>query len=428
MQAGKRGDYGLAIGAFEKALEEPSLTVPQYATLQQYLCVVHKLQQNYSQALVHATRAVEAEPQNFRHRGNLANIQRDLRDFESAAHHYGSAMELCAAVSGGKAEIHRAQLRFNRALMELIQGDYARGTRGFLAKALGGKERTLPSLLHTLPRWQGEALKGRRVLVHAIEGFGDCLQWLRFLPLLKTKTGAKAVGFCPHPELSSLLLPKGVAQMQHNDFTLYKNVKVATSGAAFDIWLPLYALLFLCEARPECLPPPWQHLYPASTVGPEELQHRSFKVALVWQVNPDAPTARRRNVPLENFAPLIENFSQGSGRAHFFSLQYAAPEVSLSEALITDLSPYMTTFAHTAALLKQMDLLLSVDTVSAHLGAALGVPTRVLLPYICDWRWGLKGQTSFWYPQNFRLLRQPAPGNWGPVMKQLWSELSAWKV
>lgn len=387
-----------------------------------------KQQGRYADALYHAQQAVQYTPDRFHAWGNLANIQRDLQDFARAEHSYQQALRRCADPQS------RAQLRFNWALSQLTQGNYTQGWQGFLAKFAGGHERSAPDALQGLPRWQGESLVGKRVLVQALEGFGDCLQWLRFLPLLRQATGCGPVGVCSHPELSPLLLPpEARAYSPLHQVSLYVDAQLALAQQDFDLWLPLYALPHLCRAQLEHLPAPWERLFPAavallSASQPADTGRR--RIGLVWQVNPLAPTARRRNLPFAQLVSLLQTLYAADPQVQFYSFQYhlsAAEETDLQRVAVqlplTDLRPQLLDFAHTAGLLQQMDVLITVDTVMAHLGAALRVPTHLLLSYVADWRWlTAVYRESPWYPaerSDFRLFRQTEPGNWQTVCDQV---------
>lgn len=397
----------------------------QQAQAHQRLYLQCKQQGRYTDALYHAQQAVQMAPERFHVWGNLANIQRDLQDFARAERSYQEALRRCVDPQA------RAQLRFNWALCQLAQGNYTQGWQGFLAKFAGGHERPAPDALQVLPRWQGETLAGKRVLVQALEGFGDCLQWLRFVPLLGQATGCQQVGFCSHPELSSLLLPPGArAYSPLHCVTFYKDAETALHQDAFDLWLPLYALPHVCRAQLEHLPLPWAPLFPALVDGlpsPAKNEETGFRrVGIAWQANPLAPTAQRRNLPLPQLVALLRILSQQYPELHFYSFQYhlsAGDELELQRVAaqlpLTDLRPQLHDFAHTAGFLQQMDALITVDTVMAHLGAALRVPTRLLLSYVADWRWlSSVYRQSPWYPaerSDFVLFRQTEPGDWPSV-------------
>lgn len=449
-EAFEQGDYVKAQALFEAHLKVwqahtkgSVLNAEEQDTggrLHQYLCLVHKARLHYPEALLHAQQAVRYAPLRFSTWGNLANLQRDLQDFPQALASYEQALRYCHSETG------RAQLRFNQALAQLTAGDYTRGTQGFLAKAAGGHERPGPQVLQRIPRWQaGESLVGKRVLVQALEGFGDCLQWLRFLPDFQAHTRCEQVGFCPHPELSGLLLSeadyaRGYAH--YETFTLFKDADTAHRVQPFDLWVPLYALMYLCQAQIHHLPPPWQGIFPASVASlrPQSKtqlpQSQTVRIAIAWQANPLAPTARRRNCPFAVLKTFMRSHLETHPHTLFYSLQYRPDATTLAEIRataqelpLTDLSPQLQNFAQTAGFLKQMDALVTVDTVMAHLSAALRIPTHLLLSYVADWRWlNRERDHSPWYPEShspFQLYRQQTPGDWEGVLQRVSASLKS---
>lgn len=453
---------------FEALLQTESGINPEpQGVLHQYLVMVCKARFDYAGALFHARQAVQCLPHSYKAWGNLANLQRDLQDFYPADASYRKALLLCHRAQDPVAQ---AQLRFNLALLQLTRGDDVQGSLGFLAKAQGGLERPAPEALACLPRWQGESLRGKRVLIQALEGFGDCLQWLRFVPQFKAFTGAAAVGFCPHPELVTLLFSAeeqraGYAPL--DSFCMFVDPELALRSEAYEVWLPLYALLHLCQARFDHLPAPWQRVFPArvppvSSLNTQACPRTPLKIGLVWQANPLAPTARRRNVPVAQLSQWMHEMAGATATADqgrplkFYGLQYQPLEPLPTGPNFEDLSESLTDFAVTAAYVQQMDVLVTVDTVMAHLGATLGVPVCLLLSYVADWRWLSRAhQQSPWYgqiygqtyghtldtisaagvaeavPQTsralFKLCRQSAPGQWSGALARVTQQLQQTK-
>jgi hypothetical protein len=142
---------------------------------------------------------------------------------------------------------------------------------------------------------------------------------------------------------------------------------------------------------------------------------KGLRVGLVWAGNPSHPKDRARSIPLPLLEPLF-----GIESAHMFSLQLGPAAAQLAAAMpqITDLAPAIHDMADTAALMANMDLVISVDTAPVHLAGALGKPAWLLIPYSPDWRWLLDREDSPWYP-TMRLFRQPAPGDWQSVVDAL---------
>jgi hypothetical protein len=148
---------------------------------------------------------------------------------------------------------------------------------------------------------------------------------------------------------------------------------------------------------------------------------RGLRVGLVWSGNPKYSDDLIRSIPRHLIASLLDVHG-----VCFFSLQLgaAASQVDVPQAALIDLQPAITDMADTAALLRHLDLVITVDTAVAHLSGALGRPTWVLLPFVPDWRWLMGRSDSPWYP-TARLFRQPRVGDWNSVVQQVRRELAA---
>jgi len=142
-----------------------------------------------------------------------------------------------------------------------------------------------------------------------------------------------------------------------------------------------------------------------------------FKIGIVWAGNPKQEDDWKRSVAFDKFRILL-----GISGIEFFSLQKEIIDDEIEDLEITDLSEYLYDFADTAAIIENLDLVISVDTSVAHLAGALGKPTWILLSHIPDWRWMLNRNDSPWYPST-RLFRQPKPGDWDSVFREVEDEL-----
>lgn len=317
------------------------------------------------------------------------------------------AMAACDIVL--KAAPDHAEAHWNRALLLLQQGRYREGWQEYEWR---WKKRRFTSPLRQFaqPHWQGEPLTGRTILIHAEQGFGDTLQFCRYLPLLAVS--ASRVVFECHPPLAALMK------------TLSPGIDIVPMGQplpAFDYHLPLMSLPLLFNTTVETIPktvpyvhPPAERLPFWQSVVPEDGRRR---VGLCWagKAYPDPG----RTIPAAALAPLTARTEVA-----FVSLQLGEggerPAVNL-----VDITMLVRDFADTAALLAQLDLVITIDTAVAHLAGALGKETWVLLPAAPDWRWLLKRDDSPWYP-TMRLFRQQQPGNWFDVVDRVATALREW--
>ena len=269
------------------------------------------------------------------------------------------------------------------------------------------------------PRWLGQDdVKGKTILIHADEGFGDTLQFLRYIPMLAAR-GARVV-FVVEEALYPLLsyLP-GVAVC----------VPIGTQPLpAFDLHCAIGSLPMAFGTRLDTIPSLTSYL-PAvrearvraweGRLQEREAAGKKLRVGLVWFGNPSHKNDHYRSIPLRMFSRLLD------ADASFVSLQKnPRPEdkALLEQAGVIDLTSDLADFAETAALVSCLDLVITVDTSAAHLAGALGRPTWILLPYFPDYRWLLDRDDSPWYP-TARLFRQTEARDWGDVVERVRSEL-----
>lgn len=302
-----------------------------------------------------------------------------------------------------------AEARFDLAYLLLRQGRYAEGWPCLEARDWYAPiERSLG-----LPRWQGEALAGKSLLIGLEAGHGDMIQFCRYVPLLKA-AGARRVSVLCHPPLARLLrtLP-GVDEVLA--------VGDPAPAESWDYWSPPLSLPCHLQTRLETIPGrlPYLAAEPAlvEAWAARMAAGAGLRVGLVWKGNPRFENDGERSLSsLHELAPLA-----GIPGLRFYSLQKGAGEAEASDPgrpfPIVDLGSRIADFTDTAAIIANLDLVISVDTAAAHLAGALGKPCWVLLPdYQTDWRWLAGRDDSPWYPGVVRLFRQPAGGGWSPVI------------
>jgi hypothetical protein len=250
--------------------------------------------------------------------------------------------------------------------------------------------------------WNGQPLKGSRVLVRCLHGLGDTIQFVRYVRLIRTM--ARSVTIEAQPKLKTLLAQSDLAD------------SVITWSEPQPVWdrqLEIMELPLIFRATIETIPRSVPYLrVPESVENPLPFGSTGVRVGIAWT---SSAFNRARSIPIEEIAPLftIPGIS-------FFGLQAGPEHTELSPWLprVYDLHQSVATIHDTARVFKQLDLIITVDTMTAHLAGALAIPVWTLLPYECDWRWMLHRSDSPWYP-TMRLFRQPSPGNWKPVVGQL---------
>jgi hypothetical protein len=265
------------------------------------------------------------------------------------------------------------------------------------------------------PQWQGEGLDAHRILVHAEQGLGDSLQFIRYARLIAER-GGKVIVECPRTLADLFRTATGVHE-------------VITAGdplPAFDMHVAMLSLPLLFNTTSSSIPNEMPYLF-AESRRREEWRHRlataRHKIGLAWTGNPARPSLRKRHIDARILLPLMSVKD-----VEFYSLQVdqISADTRGDSLKITDLTEHLHDFADTAALMMELDLIISVDTAVAHLAGALGRPVWTLLPFVPDWRWGLKGETTPWYP-TMRLFRQPVLGDWDSVIQRVTRELAQWE-
>lgn len=298
------------------------------------------------------------------------------------------------------------QAHWNEGIALLLAGDYARGWEKYEArKGYDGFARLYPD--PEGPVWQGEALDGRTILVHAEQGLGDTIQFARYLPLLAAH-GTRVVLAC-----DAALVPLMAMQPAALMPALAAVVARGSALPPYDCWVNQMSLPHRFATRLESIPAPAQYLA-ADRARAERFAGRlpaGPRIGLAWAGNPLHSNDRRRSMPCTALAPLLAMRS-----VSFVSLQVGPRAQDAAELPgLIDFTPEVRDFADTAALIATLDLVITVDTSVAHCAGALGKETWVMLPHAPDWRWLTGRNDSPWYP-TVRLLRQPEPGAWQAVV------------
>ena len=310
------------------------------------------------------------------------------------------------------------ELHFSLSQLLLMTGRYPEGWREYEWR--WRMDRFNGSMLRfAQPRWDGRRLE-RTLLVHGEAGFGDMFQFVRYVRLAAQRC-ARVIVEC-QPALAALIADvEGVSE-------------VVLQGAAlppFDAHIPLIAFPGLFGSTVEDLA--WNGPY--IHADPQRVQQwaakvaaaapRRRKVGLVWSGDASNSSNRERTVTLQQLASLAQ-----AANVTFFSLQKGGPAVqpgAIPDGMhFVDLMPDLRDFSDTAALLTQLDLVVSVDTGVAHLAGAMGRPTWVLLAFSPPWRYHVERSDNPWYPEVMRLFRQQVPGDWGVPLQQLTQDLVAW--
>lgn len=372
---------------------------PDLAEAHSNLGDVRAREERAEEAVACYQRAIELKP----HSGELQNklgfgLQR-LGRFREALERFDQALRL----SPNLADAH-----INRAMAWLQMGDFERGWPEYEWRWKGkdfGK-RALPQ-----PRWDGAPVPGRKVFLHAEQGLGDTIQFARYVPLVRAASAATVILEC-QPRLIPLLE------------TLEGVDRVVPAGGPlpeFDLHAPLLSLPGIFRTRAETIPASVPYL----RVAPERVARQRarmgapdrFKVGLAWSGNPKHQRDRARSIPLAALAELAH-----VPHTAFFSLQRGPGAEQLRELPpgfeVLELEEESGDILDTAAAVLNLDLVITIDSLIAHLAGALGKPVWILLESSPDWRWLLAVDHSPWYP-TARLFRQARRGDWRELVERV---------
>jgi tetratricopeptide (TPR) repeat protein len=325
---------------------------------------------------------------------------------------------------------------YNLALTRLRLGDWERGWPAYEARWRFREIHRTPRIFRQ-PRWQGEPLEGRRVLLHAEQGLGDTIQFCRYASLVAARGGLAVLQVqMPAERLLGTLPAVAAGQAEI--------VPLGSEPPEFDLECPLLSLPAVFGTTLETVPWPGAYL----GADPElELEKRArfpnlrpnfrvnevdeqiavrdgewrLRVGVAWAGNPHYKGDRQRSMKLETLLPLLR-----TPGITWISLQKGPAAKQLAslpgDVVVWDGSSSDRDLAETAALVATLDLVVTTDTCIAHLAGAMGKPVWIILPHLGDWRWMEKIETTPWYP-TARLLRQSQPGNWAGVLDRVIEDL-----
>lgn len=383
------------------------------------------------EALASLDAALAHDPESARTRHNLGNVLVRLCRYDDAVTSFdaairrepayaeswasrGLALKLLGRFDEARASFetalqhdsHSIHARANRGELKLLLGDFKTGWADYEFRFFTERQ-TKPALRTAVPEWDGRARPGARIVVLADQGSGDAIQFSRFLPRLAS-TGAEVTFVCP-PRLQRILRPltEGITVIDSvgDETAFHYQIALSSMPGVFRT-----DLASLADSAPYLGAEPdlvrrWN----------ERLGPGGFKVGLCWRGSQNWQCDPNRSIPLATLAPL-----GGIPGVRLISLQLPDNAETGGVALtIEELGGSLDTgadgFVDTAAVMANLDLVLTCDTSIAHLAGALGRPTWVLLQAVPEWRWMLERTTSPWYP-TMRLFRQRRAGDWdGPV-------------
>jgi Flp pilus assembly protein TadD len=402
---GQEGRADEAIGLLKAAVARQ----PNVGNWHLNLCALYRGKNMLDEALQSGLEAIRHSPDTAAHRVELAltHLTRGERDLASLRYREAMARE---------PENPSAHMGLGELLLSL--GEYAPGWleyawRNKLDQARG----TLPKMVAA--QWNGMTLPGGRLLLVADQGFGDMIQFARYIPWIKPRVPHLSIGWGPevtallgsHPDIDHCF-GKWADAPPHDAYVLLSSLPQIFGTELATIPTPIPYLSMLPDRIDY-----WA--YRLAALRPD----RRRRVGLAWSGRPTHPNNLRRSVRLELLAPIL-----AVDGVDFFGLQKPFPDEDRAFAAglrnFVDLSPELTDFAETGAVIRNLDLVIAVDTAVVHLAGAMGSEAWVMVPEPADWRWLLDRTDSPWYP-SLVLFRQKRSADWAPVTAEIAAALAA---
>lgn len=431
----------------EVALLEQAIRIrPNYASALSNLGNALQRLGKVDEAVAHCQKAVQLEPNNAQAHNNLGaalleqgkpdeareTLETALRlkpDYAKAMNNYAAAMQDLDRLDESFSYYRNAlelmpdyaDAHVNHAMALLLAGDFELGWPEYEWRTKGKDfdKRPFPQ-----PLWDGSPLEGRTILIQCEQGLGDTLHFIRYAPLVKER-GGKVIVECQPALLPILASAAGIDQLVGKGSTL----------PAFDVRVHLLSLPGIFRTDLASIP---AHV-PYVQASDQLVEHwrrelakiHGYRIGIAWQGNPKHKKDRQRSIRLAEFAPLAQvpgvqllSLQKGNGVEQLADLPRLTPEARFEVVdLGSNLDESSGAFMDTAAVMKNLDLIITSDTATSHLAGALGVPVWVALSTVPDWRW-LRGRAdSPWYP-TMRLWRQTKRGEWADVFDGMARELT----
>lgn len=337
---------------------------------------------------------------------NLAIAFKAKKDIQNALFCYENAIML---------NVNNYDAYFGISVTYLLNKDFENGFKLYRSRFFKS-DPVIAHFVEDKKEWQGEKIKNKKLYVCSEQGFGDNIQFVRYLKELSQRTGANVL-YKPYKELEKLF--------EENDLGV-KLVKNSTDDAQvdFDAYTHLLSIPQLLKASADNIPLTGGYLMPNKSkvkkYKNKYFNNAKFKLGVVWRGTPDPYI--NKVIPLKNFVKFLN-----IPNVEVYSFQVNLSDVEASElekCNIHNLESTFKDFSDTAAAIENLDLLISVDTSVAHLAGAMNKPVWVLLPYVPEWRWFLDSQKSPWY-DSAKLYRQNELRNWENVFSRVLKDLEA---
>jgi Flp pilus assembly protein TadD len=389
-----RGDSLEAIHSFRRALElQPDFVAAHanYGNALSDLC-------RFAEAETRLREALRLDPNHAAAHNVLGVVQFHYGDDDACQRSFEEALRHDPSLD---------RVRLNRAFLRLRQGDF---TRGFPEYELRLKLEAAKDPPCPAPCWDGGDLNGRTILVRSEQGRGDILQYIRYLPRVRAK-GGRVLFELPHDLHPMVTCSTGFDEL----------LVMGAPLPPVDVQVAMMSLPHVLGSIEAPVPYLFADPNLAQSWGRELESIKGFKIGIAWQGDPAYRFDPPRSIPLKYFEALAQvpgvqliSLQKHVGLDQIAANRSRVPVIDFGDRLDGASGAFMDT----AAIMANVDLVITSDTAAAHLAGALGVPTWAAISFAADWRWFLKRDDSPWYP-SMRLFRQSEPGAWAEVFARL---------
>jgi tetratricopeptide (TPR) repeat protein len=398
-----QGNLDEAMEALRRALE----LKPDYVLTVRSMGNVFQAQGKPNEAIDCYRKALQLKPDFAEVYFNLGNTLKEQGRSAEALNSYDEAVRLNPDYIDARA---------NRSLLLLQRGDFE---RGWVEYEYRWKTKKLIEREFIQPRWDGSPLGKRSILLYTEQGFGDTFQFVRYAMLLKEfNPEATLIVECQRPLVKLLANSPGIDQL----------IAEGDALPPFDVQSPFLSLPRFLQTTAITIPTQVPYLFADSDLVAEWTEKlsaiRGFRIGINWQGRTGKGDHRKRDIPLELFASLatipgvqLISLQRGTAQNDLASASGRLPVIDLGQ-LDTEHGAFMDT----AAVMQNVDLVISSDTAVPHLAGALGIPIWVALPYVSDWRWLLDRSDCPWY-STMRLFRQKKIGDWESAFEEIFTAL-----
>lgn len=397
----KQNKYDESIQYYARAIK----LKPDYAEAYNNIAAALYKLGNFKEAIENCKKAIRLKQDYAEAYNTLAAALQSEQRFEEAIESYSKTVKYAPEY---------AEAYYSRGMLYLAQGNFAKGWHDYQWRLK--TQKTKLTLRYDKPWWQGENFQGKTLLVQAEQGFGDSMQFVRYLPMVKERGGT--VIFAEKPELVGLL--KNLEGI--DDLVDIK--KVAQGNVDYDLYVTLLSLPMFFATNMDNIPAAIPYLFAENSklaYWQDKIKTDAFKVGITWAGNPTHGNDRNRSCTLKSFTRLAD-----IKNVKLFSLQKGTAVEQINDwsadVELINIGQEFEDFTDTAAAIENMDMIISVDTSVIHLAGAMGKNAILLLPHEPDWRWMLNRENTPWYP-TITLLRQKQYGNWDGVFQRVAEQL-----